>query len=151
MSNYAKEGYRSKHNLNYWNNGEYFGFGAGAVGYINSVRYKYVSDLKQYCENMSSNSKKSLGFSETVGAFDYCEKLTLGSLAFENLMLGLRMTDGFPVSKVIDFLDNDDRIIFLDKVKSLKDLVLLDRGILKATSRGMDILNTLILDLYTWE
>ena len=38
ISNYSKEGYESKHNLVYWNNEEYYGFGLGASGYINNRR-----------------------------------------------------------------------------------------------------------------
>ena len=36
VSNYAKAGYESIHNLNYWHNGEYYGFGLGAVSYLNN-------------------------------------------------------------------------------------------------------------------
>ena len=39
ISNFAKPGYESKHNLVYWNNNEYYGFGLGASGYINGFRY----------------------------------------------------------------------------------------------------------------
>lgn len=39
ISNFAKQGYESKHNLVYWDNNEYYGLGAGAHGYINGVRY----------------------------------------------------------------------------------------------------------------
>ena len=38
ISNFAKEGYESHHNLTYWNNEYYYGFGAGAHGYLNGVR-----------------------------------------------------------------------------------------------------------------
>ena len=39
VSNFAKPGYKSIHNLNYWNNGEYYGFGLGASGYKDGFRY----------------------------------------------------------------------------------------------------------------
>ena len=39
ISNFAKDGFESKHNLVYWNNEEYYGFGCGASGYIAGVRY----------------------------------------------------------------------------------------------------------------
>ncbi len=40
LSNYSKKGYESKHNLNYWNNNEYYGFGLGASGFGEKERYE---------------------------------------------------------------------------------------------------------------
>jgi len=48
ISNFAKPGYESKHNLTYWNNEEYYGFGLGSHGYINGVRYENTKGLNNY-------------------------------------------------------------------------------------------------------
>ncbi len=48
VSNFAKKGYESLHNLTYWNNLEYYGFGLGASGFINKVRYTNTSNMNQY-------------------------------------------------------------------------------------------------------
>ena len=48
ISNFAKEGYESKHNLNYWNNNEYYGFGISAHGYLNGVRYSNYTKFEDY-------------------------------------------------------------------------------------------------------
>lgn len=48
ISNFAKKWYFSKHNLTYWNNNEYYGFGLGASGYINNVRYSNTRSLTNY-------------------------------------------------------------------------------------------------------
>ncbi|MCM1371110.1 MAG: radical SAM family heme chaperone HemW [Clostridium sp.] len=48
ISNFAKKGYESKHNLTYWNNLEYYGFGLGASGYINGVRYENTRGINNY-------------------------------------------------------------------------------------------------------
>ena len=48
ISNFAKDGYESKHNLVYWNNQNYYGFGLGASGYINNIRYNNTTNLKKY-------------------------------------------------------------------------------------------------------
>ena len=48
VSNFAKEGYESRHNLTYWNNEEYYGFGVGAHGYINNMRYENTRSLNKY-------------------------------------------------------------------------------------------------------
>ena len=47
-SNFAQEGYASSHNLTYWNNEEYYGFGLGASGYVNGIRYENTRSLKKY-------------------------------------------------------------------------------------------------------
>lgn len=48
ISNFSKSGYESKHNLTYWNNLPYYGFGLGASGYINDIRYTNTRNLKKY-------------------------------------------------------------------------------------------------------
>lgn len=48
ISNFSKSGYESKHNLTYWENEEYYGFGMGASGYINNVRYDNTRGLNEY-------------------------------------------------------------------------------------------------------
>ena len=48
ISNFAKEGYESKHNLVYWNNERYYGFGLGASGYISNIRYNNTRNLNEY-------------------------------------------------------------------------------------------------------
>lgn len=48
VSNFAKTNYESKHNLTYWNNDEYYGFGLGASGYVNQIRYENTRSLTKY-------------------------------------------------------------------------------------------------------
>ncbi len=48
ISNFSKPGYASSHNMVYWNNLEYYGFGLGASGYVNGVRYTNTRSLKNY-------------------------------------------------------------------------------------------------------
>ncbi len=48
ISNFCKIGYESKHNLTYWNNDEYYGFGAGASGFVNGVRYDNTKSIFNY-------------------------------------------------------------------------------------------------------
>ena len=48
ISNFAKEGYKSLHNLCYWNNDKYYGFGLGASGYISNIRYTNTRNIKKY-------------------------------------------------------------------------------------------------------
>jgi oxygen-independent coproporphyrinogen-3 oxidase len=48
VSNFAKEGYQSIHNLTYWNNNKYYGLGLGASGYINNTRYNNTRSITKY-------------------------------------------------------------------------------------------------------
>lgn len=48
VSNFSKLGYESKHNLTYWNNDEYYGFGCGASGYIDNIRYDNTRSITSY-------------------------------------------------------------------------------------------------------
>lgn len=48
ISNYARKGFESKHNLTYWNNDYYYGFGLGASGYLGNIRYDNTRSLNKY-------------------------------------------------------------------------------------------------------
>ena len=51
ISNFAKEGYQSKHNMTYWQNEEYYGFGLGASSYINNERINNTRSYTKYINN----------------------------------------------------------------------------------------------------
>ena len=51
ISNFAKSGYESRHNLTYWRNEEYYGFGLGAHGYVNKMRYENTRNFNKYVNN----------------------------------------------------------------------------------------------------
>lgn len=65
-SNFAKKGYESKHNLAYWNNEHYYGFGMGASGYIKNIRYDNTKSLNKYLESNYVSESEELSFNETV-------------------------------------------------------------------------------------
>ena len=48
ISNYSKDGYESKHNLCYWKNHKYYGFGLGSSGYIDNYRYTNTKNINKY-------------------------------------------------------------------------------------------------------
>ena len=84
VSNFAKEGYESKHNITYWKNKEYYGFGAGASGYVCGVRYDNTRSLSKYIE-ADIFSKKEILSKEDI--MDY------------HIMLGLRLLKGINVDE----------------------------------------------------
>ena len=84
ISNFAKPGFLSRHNLKYWTLGEYAGFGPGAHSDLGGVRYAYVRDLKAYCEGVE-NGGDILSENDHIPDRDR---------DIEYIMLGLRITKG---------------------------------------------------------
>jgi oxygen-independent coproporphyrinogen-3 oxidase len=84
ISNFAKPGYRSRHNANYWANGEYLGLGVGAASYLGGVRSVRTRDLEAYC------SAALAGEPVPVEA----ERLTGDARTGEAAMLALRTSEG---------------------------------------------------------
>ena len=79
LSNFSKPGYESRHNLTYWKNEYYYGFGAGASGFIDDKRYDNTKSIINYIKG-----KTKL----------YEEKLNKLMLMKDEVMLNLRMTKG---------------------------------------------------------
>ena len=65
VSNFAKPGCESKHNMHYWENNPYIGLGPSAVSYIGGVRSRNVSDVKEYIDKFE-NGKSITEFSEKL-------------------------------------------------------------------------------------
>ena len=84
ISNFAKEGKESIHNLTYWNNEEYYGFGLSAAGYIEQIRYTNTKSLTRY---LQGNFK---GTEEILSKQDIMDN---------ELMLGFRKTKGVNIQE----------------------------------------------------
>lgn len=84
ISNYAKNGYQSKHNLVYWNNEEYYGFGLSSTSYINNERITNTKNLRKYLNG------------EYLDTSVYEDK----DIRMENeIMLGLRKLGGIDLDR----------------------------------------------------
>ena len=84
ISNFARPGYESRHNLTYWRNEEYYGFGAGAHGYVKGVRYMNVNGVTAYIKQMF----------ELGSAREEEHLVSLKEAMEETMMLGLRLAEG---------------------------------------------------------
>ncbi|MDM5156515.1 radical SAM family heme chaperone HemW [Bacillus sp. DX1.1] len=78
ISNFSKEGYESRHNLTYWNNEAYYGFGAGAHSYVNGQRIQNVGPLKQYFSKIDETGFPYLDIHEVTRKEQMEEELFLG-------------------------------------------------------------------------
>jgi len=84
ISNFAKPGFSSIHNKIYWDNDEYAGFGAGAHGYLQGIRYSNYGPIKKYIEAVEVGSRPVV--------HEY--KVTPTERKEEQMFLGLRKTEG---------------------------------------------------------
>lgn len=84
ISNFAKEGFRSRHNMKYWTLHDYWGFGPSAHSLVGKKRFSYVCDTEAYISAISE-SDEVIDKIETINGTEVCG---------EYLMLGLRTTDG---------------------------------------------------------
>ena len=66
ISNFSKVGFESKHNLTYWNNNEYYGFGMGASGYIDNIRYDNTRSFNNYINGIYIKESHKLDINETI-------------------------------------------------------------------------------------
>ena len=82
ISNYSKKGFYGIHNINYWNNGEYYGFGLGAVSYLKNIRRSNTKNLSNYLKGLY---KKEEEYED--------ETLQISN----SLILGLRKLEGISI------------------------------------------------------
>ena len=84
VSNFARRGYESRHNLKYWFGDDYIGFGPGARSYIGKCRYSFFEDVEMYIQRVMSD-QMVVEESEEMSDFEN---------AGEYLLLRLRTTSG---------------------------------------------------------
>ena len=66
LSNFSKNGFESKHNLTYWNNEEYYGFGAGASGFINGIRYDNTKSIPNYINGKTKINEEEISLIQSI-------------------------------------------------------------------------------------
>lgn len=92
ISNYARPGFRSRHNQVYWRAEEYLAFGPGACGFLGDVRYGNVKPVERYCALLEAGHLPP-------GSH---EVLTPAQRTAEKVILGLRLSDGVPLAGLED-------------------------------------------------
>lgn len=102
ISNFSKSGFESKHNLAYWGNSNYYGFGCAAAGYIGDMRYLNEENLDNYIKDPLSKA--------------YTQKLSKQEKLEEEIFLGLRKASGICVASInskfgIDFCNKYTKIL----------------------------------------
>ena len=135
ISNYAKEGYESKHNSNCWKQKEYLGFGVAAHSYYQNKRYCNINSIEEYCKNIEDNNIRNNRIT--------CEIQTNEEKRKEYMLLGLRMIDGINIQEFKNkFIDNPIYVFHKELEKLVKEnLIEIDLNQIKLTNKGLDLAN----------
>ena len=135
VSNFARTGHRSQHNLAYWKGRDYVGVGPGAHGRltVDGERYATIAEMRpqDYQDKVAATG---LGLAEK-------EMLSPTAWAEEYLLMGLRIEEG---TSMVRYREIAGKALPLDVIQELvqNDLLIQEDGNLKATSQGRLLLNS---------
>ncbi|MCH1624994.1 radical SAM family heme chaperone HemW [Fredinandcohnia quinoae] len=128
ISNFAKKGFESQHNLTYWNNEEYYGIGAGAHSYIGGKRISNAGPIKKYMSNIAETG------------FPYVEinQISVKEKMEEELFLGLRKIEGVSISHFYEKFGKSIFDIFQEQINEQikKGLIEESNGFIRLTHQG---------------
>lgn len=129
ISNFAKKGKESKHNLNCWEQKEYIGLGVAAHSYLNGVRYSNSNfiELKEW----NFKDKKIE------------ERQTLEDMKKEYMLLGLRKIEGVSIKKFKEKYRENPIFIYRKELEKLVEdgLIEIDGDFIRLTNKGIDLAN----------
>ncbi len=134
ISNFAKEGKRSLHNLSYWLSKDYIGFGASAGGHVGNYRYVKTLNIKEYIENPFALSYENHNTD--------CEEFK------ETLFMGLRLIEGLSIKdlekRFSNLLEGFLMYISGDELFSIED------GRVKLSTIGLDFSSIAFEKIVGW-
>ena len=130
VSNFALNSYESIHNLTYWNNEEYYGFGLGAHGYIDGIRYENTKNIDKYTDNNFVSKEEILGLKEKKE-----NELILGFRKIKGISIedyyekyNSNIQDDFPIKPLLKNKDliYKDKYIYInpDKIYVMNEILL---------------------------
>ena len=135
ISNFAKVGYESKHNMNCWKQKEYIGVGLNASSYFDSVRYSNIADLNEYLKNIEAGEFDKNRIIEEVQDDEAKQK--------EFMILGLRMIDGVSIQEFKNKFVQNPLYVFRKELDNLtkEGRLKVDINKIKLTNKGLDFAN----------
>lgn len=135
ISNFAKLGKESRHNLNCWNQEEYIGFGVSAHSYLNDIRFSNTINVEEYIQHIENNRKE-----ENI---QIEESQSLEDKKNEFMMLGFRKIQGVDIARFKEkFIDNPI-FLYRENLNKLVEegLIEVDLNHIKLTNKGIDLAN----------
>ena len=135
ISNFAKKGYESKHNLNCWNQKEYIGIGVAAHSYRDITRYSNTENIEEYIKNVNNEEFNKNKIIHEVQKEDDAKK--------EFMLLGLRKIDGIKISDFKNKFGDNPIYLYRNELKKLVDekLLIIDNNNIRLSNKGIDLAN----------
>lgn len=131
ISNYAKKGYRSKHNTKYWTRSPYIGLGCGAHSFYENKRFENPPQISEYISFVKDKEKRDKDI------------VTQDDAICEFIFLGLRMTEGISKSEFKKCFGKDIFSLYNSEINELISLgLLIEKGdFLYLSDKGVDVSN----------
>ena len=136
VSNFAIEGCQSKHNLNYWQRGEYIGIGVSASSFIDNRRFTNTYKIDEYINSIIFNKNPEIS-SEIIEKED---------AKFEYIMLGLRTIYGIDVKKFNKQFETDFYKEFQTALTKKQDFLIVENDIVRIKDEYFYVQNDIILE-----
>lgn len=140
ISNFARKGFKCRHNINYWENNNYLGFGLGAVSYINRLRFKKEPSLKEYEKLLKQGCLP----------FKTGEKLSAHKRFIEDIMLNFRTLNGIKISELYNWQNINNKHTDLSlrlKFLSKKGFIKIKNNEIYISDKNILLLNEIITEL----
>ena len=135
ISNFAKKGFESKHNMNCWNQEEYLGFGLASHSYFENKRFSNIENLDEYIKNIEENNFDKNIIVHEIQSEEAKKK--------EYMLLGLRKIEGVSISKFEQKFRIHPLFYFRFEISKLEEegLIEVDLDNIKLTQKGLDFAN----------
>ena len=135
ISNFAKQGFESKHNISCWNQEEYIGFGLAAHSYIDNKRYSNIESLQDYIVVVDAHIDPQI---KTIH-----EIQTKEDKMKEYMLLGLRKIEGVKISEFKNKFIENPIYLYRESLNKLvtQELIEIDIDNIKLTNKGIDLAN----------
>lgn len=138
VSNFAKKGKESRHNLNYWRRGEYIGFGVSASSCINNVRFTNTFDLDEYFKCILSDNFAVIN----------SEKIDITGQKEEYIMLALRTARGIDLAEYEELFKTSFEEEYAQTLKKLSSFFEKKGGFIFIKPEHLYIQNSLIINFF---
>lgn len=145
ISNWARPGYRCRHNLTYWECREYLGLGAGAHSYLDGVRFAVAASPMQYLALVEESWREASAGDGKVSMRQVVsgETVTPELAMSDALILGLRVVDGVSLAEFRQRFGRDALEVFGEQLSEPLEwgLLEIEEGRLRLTPRGRFVAN----------
>ncbi len=135
ISNFAKEGYKSRHNSDCWEQKEYIGIGVSSHSYLNNKRYLNSESVEEYIKNINNND-----FDKNITIH---EEQTKEDKQKEYMILGLRKINGVNITKFKNKFGENPIFLYRQELNKLvqEELIEIYDNNIKLTDKGLDLAN----------